>query len=320
MRLDVRATLVTAVLGCAACSGIRPHFAPAEPVAPIVDGPPRPVEYHGGDASLSRAADAQMVVIAASRSIAGSTPEERLRAYDDCAAAAGSDNARVQGWFDREEPRRIVELPSFRIDLLPVTNAAYAEFVADGGAPAPTMDEATWRQQGFQQDWATEVERMVWHDGQPPAGRADHPVVLVDWDDAAAYCAWRGQVVGADRRLPGAHEFEKAARGDAGATYPWGPTWDASKLNSGRSVGDTVAVGSHVEAISPTGVLDLAGNVFQWTATRWPPDAAGPGPSATMTVKGSSWDDFPGLGRGASWHGRPRHARHVIVGFRCAGS
>ncbi|MBP6845353.1 MAG: SUMF1/EgtB/PvdO family nonheme iron enzyme, partial [Kofleriaceae bacterium] len=245
----------------------------------------------------------------------------RQRAYDDWSAAAGATTARDNGWFDREEDRHIVELPRYRIDLLPVTNAAYAEFVADGGAPAPTMDAATWAAQGFVQDWATEVERFVWKDGRPPTGRADHPVVLVDWDDAAAYCAWRGQVVGAARRLPGAHEFEKAARGDAGMAYPWGPTFDRALLNSADGgPRDTVAVGSFSGAISPTGVLDLAGNVFQWTATRWPPGADGDGPTPQMTVKGSAWDDHAGLGRGAAWHGRPRHARHVIVGFRCAGA
>jgi len=319
----IRRCLAALLVSAAACGGgHRPRYALAQSVAPIVAAPPRAVTYRGGPAPLSRAADAQMVVIAPSRSIAGSTPEERQRAYDDWSAAAGASTAREHGWFDREDDRHIVELPRFRIDLLPVTNAAYAEFVADGGAPAPTMDAATWAAQGFAQDWATEVERFVWQGGQPPRGRAEHPVVLVDWDDAAAYCAWRGQVVGAARRLPGAHEFEKAARGDAGMPYPWGPTFDRAMLNSADGgPRDTVAVGSFPTAISPAGVLDLAGNVFQWTATPWPPDArpASDGPTAEMTVKGSAWDDHAGLGRGAAWHGRPRHARHVIVGFRCAG-
>ena len=155
--------LVALALGAAACGG-KPRYVPAQPVPPIVAEPPRAVTYHGGVASLSRAADAQMVAIAASRSIAGSTPEERQTAYDDWTAAAGSTAARDHGWFDREEPRHIVELPAFHIDLLPVTNAQYAEFVADGGAPAPTMDADTWARQGFAQDFATEVQRFVWTD------------------------------------------------------------------------------------------------------------------------------------------------------------
>ena len=73
----------------------------------------------------------------------------------------------------------------------------------------------------------------------------------------------------------------------------------------------TAPVGSYPAGASPYGVLDLAGNVFEWTST---PFGAG-----EMTVKGSAWEDFGGVGRGASRHGRKIGARHVIVGFRCAG-
>lgn len=301
----------------AACDGPGLRLATPQPPPAILTAPDRPVAWRGTAAPLSSAADATMVSIPTGRSIAGSTPEERTLAYDDHAQTSGTTAARDQGWFDREEERHVVALPAYRIDLMPVTNAAYAEFVADGGAPAPTMDEATWLAQGFQQAWPDEVMRHVWVDGRPPSGREDHPVVLVAWDDAAAYCVWRGQVVGQARRLPSAHELEKAARGADGLAYPWGMTFDATKLNS--AIGgprDTVPVGALPEAHSPFGVLDTAGNVFQWTATPWPPGGTA---RDRMTVKGSAWDDWAGLGRGAAWHGRPRGARHVIVGFRCAG-
>lgn len=278
-----------------------------------------PVTHAGGDASLSRAADAQLIAIPGGRYVSGSTPEEREQAYVDYFTAAGHDGAREARWFDVELDRHSTRLHAFRIDLLPVTNAQYAEFVADGGAPAPTMDEATWTQQGFQQPWPDEVVRYVWTDGVPPASREDHPVVLVSYDDAARYCAWRGEVVGEPRRLPTAAEYERAARGIEGQSYPWGNAWDATKLNS--FVGgpdDTVPVGEIPGSASPDGVLDLAGNVFHWTSTPWPPGA--PRDAAKRTVKGSSWEDWPGLGRGASWHGRARTIRHVIVGFRCAAT
>jgi len=124
--------------------------------------------------------------------------------------------------------------------------------------------------------------------------------------------------VGQPRRLPSAHEFEKAVRGTEGQFYPWGIEFDSKKLNSGMShLRDTIPVGSIPEGVSPFGVLDTAGNIFQWTATPWPP--GGTSASGKMTVRGSAWDDFAGLGRGAAWHGRTHSIRHVIVGFRCAG-
>ena len=262
-------------------------------------------------APLSLAADERMVTIPAGQYIAGSTPEERQAAYEDYAASAGHERAREDKWFDHEADRHITKLGAFKIDLMPVTQAQYAEMVTAGKATAPSIDEETWKAQGFAQDYATEVKRFNWVDGRPPLGREEHPVVLVTHGEAAAYCAWRGELRGEPRRLPTAQEYEKAARGEQGFTYPWGNAWDATKLNSAvAGPKDTTPVGDHVDGASPYGVLGLAGNVFQWTATRNTGDR--------MVVKGSAWEDYAGLGRGASFHGRPKTARHVIVGFRCA--
>ena len=101
------------------------------------------------------------------------------------------------------------------------------------------------------------------------------------------------------------------ANGAEGLAYPWGNLYDPEKLNSAvKGPHDTTPVGQFSTGASPYGLLDAAGNVFQWTSTRFKADR--------MTVKGSAWDDFAGVGRGASRHGRPATARHVIVGFRCA--
>lgn len=265
-------------------------------------------------APLSLAADERMVVIPEGKYIAGSTPEERAAAYDDYLRTAGHDAARDNKWFDKEADRHIGRLAAFRIDLMPVTQAQYAELVATGQVSAPTIDERAWQAQGFAQDYATEVARFNWADDRPPPQREDHPVVLVTWAEADRYCKWRGALRGEPRRLPTAEEFEKAARGESGLSYPWGNVYDADKLNSAvNGPKDTTPAGSHVEGASPYGVLDMAGNVFQWTAT---PIAS----TNKMVVKGSAWEDFAGLGRGAAGHGRPRTARHVIVGFRCAGA
>ncbi len=271
------------------------------------------IPYNGGDAPISRAADTAMVTIPAGPYMAGSTVQEREQAYQDYRATAGSDAARQGKWFAHEEQHQRRELALYHLDSTPVTNGAYAEFVADTKRAAPYIDKTTWVRQGFIQDYATEVARYNWDKGKPPPGREQHPVVLVPWEDAAAYCAWRGAVVGKRRRLPTASEFEKAARGKHAYTYPWGAEFQPAKLNSRVSgPNDTVPVGSYPAGASPFGVLDLAGNVFQWTATPWS------GSAKRMTVKGSAWDDYAGVGRCAAQHGRRRWVRHAIVGFRCA--
>ncbi len=263
-------------------------------------------------APLSLAKDEHMVLIPAGQYIAGSTHEERLAAYDDYMNTAGQDTAREKSWFEGEEDRHVAVLPAFRIDLMPVTQAEYAEYVTAKLAPPPSIDQAAWQAQGFIQDYSV-VERFIWRDGHPPTGREDHPVVLVTWKEAEAYCEWRGQLRGEQRRLPSEAEFEKAVRGDGGLAYPWGNVFESAKLNSAvKGPGDTTPVGQFVDGKSPYGVLDAAGNVFQWTSTKFK--------QGQMTVKGSAWEDFGGIGRGASRHGRPVGARHVIVGFRCAAA
>lgn len=280
----------------AACSG-QPN--PTHPTA-------------ASTAPLSLAKEPQMVVVPAGRFIAGSTVEERIAAYDDYLSTAGNDTAREKKWFEGEEDRHQVEVPAFRIDLLPVTQAEFAEFVTAKKAAAPSIDADAWTKQGFIQEF-TIVERFNWKEGVPPTGREDHPVVLVTWAEANAYCKWRGELAGAERRLPTEREYEKASRGDDGIAYPWGNAFEADKLNSAvKGPHDTTPVGQYTNGASPYGLLDMAGNVFQWTSTKWRDGA--------MTVKGSAWEDYGGVGRGASRHGRPVGARHVIVGFRCAGA
>jgi formylglycine-generating enzyme required for sulfatase activity len=262
-------------------------------------------------APLSLAADERMIEIPAGKYIAGSTPEERAAAYDDYQASSGHDSAREHQWFEHEQPRHPATLPAFRIDLMPVTQAQYAEFVAAGQAPPPTIDEPAWRAQGFQQDYVTQVSRYLWKDGRPPIGREDHPVVLVTEDEANRYCRWRGVQHGDARRLPTADEYEKAARGEGGLPYPWGNSYEPDNLNSAvKGPKDTMPAGSFPHGASPYGVLELAGNVFEWTSTEYSTDQA--------AVKGSAWDDWGGVGRGAYTHGRNTTARHIIVGFRCA--
>jgi len=273
---------------------------------------PEPVHPNSAAAPLSLAKDQQMLVVPAGKYIAGSTPEERNAAYDEYLATSGHDTARDKQWFEGEEDRHMSKLPAFRIDLMPVTQAEYAEYVNEKLASPPTIDEAQWKVQGFVQAYS-DVQRFIWQDGTPPKNHEDHPVVLVTWQEADGYCQWRGKLRGEARRLPSDAEFEKASRGEGGLVYPWGNTYEPEKLNSAvKGPGDTTPVGQYGNGASPYGVLDAAGNVFQWTSTRFKP--------GHMTVKGSAWEDYGGMGRGAAKHGRAVNSRHIIIGFRCAAS
>lgn len=96
-----------------------------------------------------------------------------------------------------------------------------------------------------------------------PAGKADHPVVNVDWDDAQAFCDW------ADCRLPTELEWEKAARGTDGRSFPWGDDWLSGKFCNTIEAGieDSTPVTNYPNGASPYGVWDMAGNVWEWTDT-----------------------------------------------------
>jgi formylglycine-generating enzyme required for sulfatase activity len=116
-----------------------------------------------------------------------------------------------------------------------------------------------------------------WKDRKPPSGQEDHPVVWVSWHDAVAYCNWLSEVTGRPYGLPSEAEWEKGARGTDGRIYPWGNQWDAERCNTGESgKGDTTPVGAYPQGASPYGLVDMAGNVWEWTRSLWGEDAQEP--------------------------------------------
>ncbi len=249
------------------------------------------------------------VVIPAGPFVAGSDAAEREAAYRLDAAAYGHEATRLQRWYAGEAPRATLATAAYGMARTPVSNRQYAVFVAATGHRAPDTDPTTWAAQGLIHPWAT-TRRHAWRDGAPPPDRVDHPVVLVDRADAEAYARWLSETTGATWRLPTEAEWEKAARGSDGRRFPWGDAFDPTRLNShDLGPGDTTPVGAHPDGASPYGLLDAAGQVYEWTAT-----PAGPGRSI---VKGGAWDDRGcGVCRPAARHARPDGLRHVLVGFR----
>jgi len=165
-----------------------------------------------------------------------------------------------------EGERHEVVLPDYCIGRYPVTNAEYAAFVAGGGyASAAYWTEAGWKQLGNERD-----EPRFWRSAN--FNRPNQPVIGLSWYECVAYCRWLTAQSGRLHRLPTEAEWEKAARGSAGTTYPWGDALDASRLNAregSQKVYCTTPVGIYPTGASPHGLLDCAGNVWEWCATRW---------------------------------------------------
>jgi formylglycine-generating enzyme required for sulfatase activity len=190
------------------------------------------------------------------------------------------------GPFLMGEAAETVDLAEFQMARYLVTNAAYYEFVQETERRRPDH-------------WPL--------NGRFPPELACHPVVFVSWEDAAAFARWQGA------QLPSEAEWEKAARGKDGRIYPWGNEFMAENCNTSESKTEgTKAVNAHPQGASPYGVMDMAGNVWEWTTTIYEDG------EDWRVLKGGAWD-YKGAkdARCASRvYFRPTF-RNGAVGFRC---
>jgi len=211
-----------------------------------------------------------------------------------------------------EYPSHKVYLDDFWIDCYEVTNRLYKKFIDETGHRIPYVDA----------EWAKPYN---WENGSYPPGRAEYPVVLVDWEDATSYAEWAG------KRLPTEAEWEKAARGGlVKKQYPWGDQIDEKYANYFTSIiskNEMKAIGSLLP--NPYGIYDIVGNVWEWCADWY----------GKIYYRVSPYKNPQGLEegvyrvfRGGSWINKkeflrcserarnvPTH-RSYIIGFRCAKS
>jgi len=258
--------LLAALAGCGARQPRRPSErvspAPAvHPAAVVWRTPTPPKNPRAGDVWVNPKDRMGMVYVPAGEFILGTSDAEIAAAMKMQATLSRED-------FKGEQPLCRVSLPGYWIARTEVTNAQYLAFLRATRRRAPEY----------------------WKGGQIPSGLASFPVVAVSWEGAQAYGQWAGG------RLPGELEWEKAARGTDGRSFPWGNAWDdtrcrnfelimgkqkAASLKTGRERGlfllgwrkshdgvreGPVAVGSYSGGASPYGCLDMAGNVSEWCA------------------------------------------------------
>jgi formylglycine-generating enzyme required for sulfatase activity len=240
------------------------------------------------------------------------------------------------GAADAEEDERPVHrvyVSEFFIGRFPVTNDEYARFVQATGHPAPAVRDLPLVALGERDLLFRELAApYVWEHDQPPAGHGSHPVVLVRYDDALAYCGWLSGAIARPVRLPTEAEWEKAARaGTEGLRYPWGRHIDASRGNFLIDPAIKRQRGTRPTGTYPPngyGLYDMCGNVWEWIADWYSPDyyglgemrdPRGPQSGSMRIVRGGSWlNDDVGMLRCAYRHKVPPDTYAYSTGFRIA--
>lgn len=215
-------------------------------------------------------------------------------------------------WTGEDEtPLHQVTLPSYWIDQVEVTNAMYRQCVQAQACTAPKELSSQTRASYFENpDFAA------------------YPVVQVNWAQADTYCQWAG------RRLPSEAEWEKAARGTKERLYPWegdaiGNHFANLDIYDDWPNADTTPVGNYPAGAGPYGALDMAGNVYEWTADWYSADfyasspanqPAGPQTGQGRVIRGGAWSSDPLFLRTASRMSFYPDLATYDIGFRCAES
>jgi len=237
-----------------------------------------------------------MVLIPQGAFFMGSTLQEVVDTWHQNDGGWGKED------YTSSYPQRSITLDDFYISKKEVSNGDYKMFVEATGRTAPS----------------------IWDDHT--LNLPSQPVVGVDWSDADAYCRWLG------KRLPTEAEWEKAARGTDGRIWPWGNIWDPTKDNHGKGTGDgydeidgwkyTAPVGTEL-GVSPYGVLNMAGNVYEWTAddfNAYPENdkyIQEDFEQGFKTLRGGAYDDGISEQRVSTRCGFRKDYKDVDVGFRC---
>lgn len=208
-----------------------------------------------------------------------------------------------------EIPWHAVTLDTYWMDKTEVTNAQYAQCVADGACVAPSTNSS--------------YTRSLYYNNSE---FANYPVLRVSWYNANDYCIWAG------RELPTEAQWEKAARGTDKRAYPWGDASPSCDVVNGLDCGlDTMVVGSYPKGASPYGLLDMAGNVWEWVRDWYSgtyyssqvrsTNPVGPNMGLDRVIRGGGFASIDAFLRTANRSPyNPEYRGYVYLGFRCAFS
>lgn len=209
-----------------------------------------------------------------------------------------------EGPFLYGKEKEEITLPAFWMDIHLVTNQQYRDFceATERSTPSHWKQRVVKEKKTFFRRKKT-VSRTLGF----PEELADHPVVNIRWDDAAAYAEWTG------KRMPTEQEWEKAARGEDGRLYPWGDEFVKDACNHNEVIGGTTPVGYFKKYPSAHGCHDMAGNVLEWTSSSFEDG------EESRVLRGGSWYHYE-LMVTTTYRFRvsPLARLENMIGFRCA--
>lgn len=242
----------------------------------------------GDNRSFASPPDGGMILISEGPFMMGSSKE-------DIEWVVRTFHSASREWYQDETPAQEIYLKNYYIDRLEVTNSKYAKYMKATGKPTPKY----WDSSRF--------------------NKPDQPVVGVDFQEAVEYCLWAG------KRLPNEAEWEKAARGEDSRKFPWGNEPDPTRANM-LGLKDqhryTSSVGSYPQSKSPYGVMDMAGNVWEWTSTWYQPYPNSKHKNEMFgqtfkVLRGGSWNSNMDLARTAIRGKAFPKQQQKYIGFRC---
>lgn len=224
-----------------------------------------------------------------------------------------------------DHPAELAWVQTFYLDRFAVSNAEFAQFVSEGGYAQECLWPAEILAHVLQfVDSTGCAGPRYWANGQPPAGKLNHPVVGICWYEANAYAHWRG------KRLSTPAEWQRAATwagcqvGAAQSRYPWGDSFDPSRCNTWNTgLGETAATDEFYSGCTPNGVYQLIGNTWEWTAALFESDVNPEGDrllsdSAMGEIRGGAFDTYFASQATSQFRtGQNLLYRGRNIGFRC---